>query len=244
MQFFRSTATVVLFGATITVASTVQAAQVGTIGSAKNNVSVNGRSVAAGSPVSSGDAVRTGGGSATQIVMKDRATLTLGANSAARPSNRSRGSSTVNIAKGAFRFISGAARPTSYKIKTPVASIGIRGSIIEGFIDSATRWEVIVVVQGRIEICTALACKAVNAPGSYIRVMPDGRLIGPAVWRGPYFDLDASINFVRSELRILLEPDERTDPIEAPPPTAPAPAPATPSVGPAAAPPAADVEGL
>ena len=212
----------------ITLLSTpVFAAGIGTTGSAKNIVTGdrggNARSLNAGSKIFRNELVTTGAASAAQLLFKDRTTMTLGANAAVRLDNSvyspSGSNNTVNAVKGAFRFISGIGKSGSYKINTPVASIGIRGSIVEGFIDENTGWEVFVLVQGSIEVCTSVECKTLNQPGSYIRVKPNGPLVGPAVWRGPYFDLNAGVNFVRNELHILLEPDQDNRDLTPPPPT-------------------------
>ena len=203
------------------------AAGIGTTGSAKNNVTGNtdgnSRTLVAGSPLFRNELVSTGTASAAQLLFRDKTTMTLGANASVKLDksiyDRSGKSNTISAIKGAFRFISGVAKSGSYKINTPVASIGIRGSIIEGFIDDNTGWEVYVLVQGSIEVCTSVECRTLNTPGSYIRVKPSGGLVGPATWRGPYFDLSAGVNFVRNELHILLEPEQGTRDTQPPPPS-------------------------
>lgn len=43
----------------------------------------------------------------------------------------------VNATQGAFRFITGAQNPTDYTIKTPVAALGIRGTIVDPLISGS-----------------------------------------------------------------------------------------------------------
>ena len=86
------------------------------------------------------DRVETGARSQLQILLLDRSSFTVGANARLTidrfvydpATGRSLGAS---VAKGAFRFISGRpSRGGSSTIATPVASIGIRGTIVDGVI--------------------------------------------------------------------------------------------------------------
>ena len=89
------------------------------------------------------DEVRTGAASQLQILLLDRTTFTVGANARVAvdrfvydPAANSR-STGVSVTKGAFRFMSGrtAGRPSgSVSVRTPVATIGIRGTIFEGVV--------------------------------------------------------------------------------------------------------------
>jgi hypothetical protein len=89
------------------------------------------------------DEVRTGAASQLQILLLDRTTFTVGANArvavdrfAYDPSANSR-STGVSVARGAFRFMSGRSlgRPSGpANVRTPVATIGVRGTIFEGVV--------------------------------------------------------------------------------------------------------------
>jgi len=89
--------------------------------------------------VSLGNAIATGGSSSLQIMLLDRSTLTLGQNARLTvdrfvydPARRSSSVGT-SVAKGTFRFLSGkAARGGNNTVSTPAATIGIRGTILEG----------------------------------------------------------------------------------------------------------------
>lgn len=91
--------------------------------------------------VSLGDQVTSGPNSALQVLLIDRSMFTVGAN--ARMTfdrfvyDPDRGTSEVaaSVARGAFRFMSGKTSPNARKtINTPVGSIGVRGTIVEGVI--------------------------------------------------------------------------------------------------------------
>jgi hypothetical protein len=89
------------------------------------------------------DQVLTGANSRLQIVLLDRSTFTVGSNAAVAidrfvydPARNAR-TSGVSVTRGAFRFMSGRAlrRPAGpVSVRTPVASIGIRGTIVEGVV--------------------------------------------------------------------------------------------------------------
>jgi len=89
------------------------------------------------------DQVMTGPASQLQILLLDRTTFTVGANARVSvdrfvydPASNSR-STGVSVTKGAFRFMSGRSlgRPSGpVSVRTPVATIGIRGTIFEGVV--------------------------------------------------------------------------------------------------------------
>lgn len=89
------------------------------------------------------DEVRTGAASQLQILLLDRSSFTVGANARLTidrfvydPARNSR-SVGASATRGAFRFISGRGlRPgsSSITVRTPVSSIGVRGTIFEGLV--------------------------------------------------------------------------------------------------------------
>ncbi len=92
-----------------------------------------------------GDVIQTGKGSQLQILLLDRSTFSVGANASIRIDRfvydpaRGRGSGAT-VTRGAFRFMSGApARGNSGSVSTPVATIGIRGTIVEGAVGEFAR---------------------------------------------------------------------------------------------------------
>lgn len=90
-------------------------------------------------PVRLGDQFVTGPQSQVQVLLRDRSTFTVGANARMTVDRfvvSENGGSAVSVARGAFRFVSGrTARSTSREaITTPVGSIGVRGTIVEGVV--------------------------------------------------------------------------------------------------------------
>jgi hypothetical protein len=95
------------------------------------------RSLAVGTDVFSAERIRTGDASAAQLLFLDSTSVSVGARSELTldrfvyDPNRRTGNVVLTASKGAFRFITGSQNPTSYSIKTPVATIGVRGTIVD-----------------------------------------------------------------------------------------------------------------
>jgi len=103
------------------------------------------RQVAVRQRMALADYVQTGKASQMQILLLDRSTFSIGANAALRidrfvydpARGRSAGAAVV---RGAFRFMSGQSnRQNSATVDTPVASIGIRGTMLDGVVGKAAQ---------------------------------------------------------------------------------------------------------
>lgn len=88
--------------------------------------------------VALGNQVQTGAASRLQLQLLDRSAFTVGANARLTIDrfvyDPAGSSMTVTVAKGAFRFMSGRPGARGSSITTPVASIGIRGTILDGVV--------------------------------------------------------------------------------------------------------------
>ncbi|MCC6826855.1 MAG: FecR domain-containing protein [Novosphingobium sp.] len=88
--------------------------------------------------VALGDQVQTGRASRLQLQLLDRSVFTVGADARLSidrfVSDPAGGSMTASVAKGAFRFMSGRSGSRGSAIGTPVATIGIRGTILDGVV--------------------------------------------------------------------------------------------------------------
>lgn len=108
-----------------------------------SNARTRARQVAVRQRVALADLVQTGKASQLQILLLDRSTFAIGASASVRidrfvydPANgRSMGASVV---RGAFRFMSGQSnRQNNASIDTPVATVGIRGTMLDGVVGEA-----------------------------------------------------------------------------------------------------------
>ncbi len=96
--------------------------------------------------------------------------------------DKATGTVAVDLTKGAFRFITGLAKKNSYLIRSPSASISVRGTIFDVYVDAnGTMW--VLLHEGSIEICNAAGqCKTINDPCGMVRVGSAGELTDAATW--------------------------------------------------------------
>lgn len=91
--------------------------------------------------------------------------------------------STTTIAldflKGTFRFITGTKKSESYRIKTPSATIGVRGTVFDVYVDR--RGDTLVLLhEGEVEICTtSIRCRRHNTVGRIIHATVAGVISAP-----------------------------------------------------------------
>ena len=129
-----------------------------------------------GSQINVGDAVlrnetvRTGANSATRLVMIDSTNLSLGANSSITidrtvfDGETSYRDVTIRATTGAFRFVTGHSDKNAYKITTGLATIGVRGTILD--ILSQRGRTMVVLQDGASRVCTlSFQCLELTQPG-------------------------------------------------------------------------------
>src|SRR5262245_28743404 len=158
------------------------------------------RSLAVGSEVFQNELVRTGLGSDAKLIFLDNTNLSVGPASEVTldrfvydPAN-SAGAVVVRTTKGIFRFVTGSQRPQNYLIATPIASIGVRGTIFDLLVlpDRVT----VLLIEGQIQITTLFnRTIALTQPGTSVTIYASGRVVGPSVWRGRVYVDFASANF-------------------------------------------------
>jgi hypothetical protein len=62
-------------------------------------------------------------------------------------------SGTVKVVKGAFRFITGESPTDAFHIATPLADIGIRGTVFDVYVDEPTGNTKVVLFKGAVRVC-------------------------------------------------------------------------------------------
>ncbi len=129
------------------------------------------------SPMNVGDGVlrdetvRTGAESATRLVMADSTNLSLGANASLTldrtvfDDEHTYRDIAVRMTSGAFRFVTGHSEKAAYKISTPLATIGVRGTILD--ILSQRGKTTVVLQEGGSHVCTqsGTQCIELTRPG-------------------------------------------------------------------------------
>jgi hypothetical protein len=114
--------------------------------------------------------VRTGLESATRLVMADSTNVSLGPNATLKldrsvfNDEHSYREIAIRMVSGAFRFVTGHSAKTAYKITTPLATIGVRGTILD--ILSQRGSSTVVLQEGAGTVCTlSYQCIQLTEPG-------------------------------------------------------------------------------
>lgn len=170
--------------------------------------------LAVGSDVTMGDKVKTNRSGEVQLLFTDDTRLVVGPNSslvieAYLLRSRSRANNfTVRALGGSFRMISGKSAKSAYKIKTPTATIGVRGTSFD-FTVKRNGSTGLMLFEGEARICGHDGrCQAVNrrcsvaeAPRNRdVRLLNDAERRAGAVARDfPYL---ASQRSLRRDFRV------------------------------------------
>jgi len=98
-------------------------------------------------------------------------------------SDKKAGSIVLDLAKGAFRFITGVASKPTYLIRTPNASITVRGTIFDAYVlPDNSAW--LLLHEGAIEVTAAKnVCHVLDRPGQLIQIDAAGTVSKPRNWR-------------------------------------------------------------
>ena len=164
-------------------ASPVQAqTRVGEAAMVKNEVL---RVAAATTPINVGDAllrdetVRTGLESAARLVMADSTNLSLGPNASLKldrtvfDDEHHYRDVAIRLTSGAFRFVTGHSDKAAYKINTPLATIGVRGTVLD--ILSQRGQTIVVLQEGASTVCTtSRQCIDLTQPGDTAIITSSG----------------------------------------------------------------------
>lgn len=154
----------------------------------------------AGNDLVTDEIVRTGANDTAQLLFLDQTSLSVGPKSEVKldkfvyDPNRSKGDVVLEASKGVFRFVSGTQDPHSYALKTPVASIGVRGTIIDFLVQDDKL--VVILVEGWSEIALPNGqIVRLIEPGTAIFISKDGTIEGPKTWDGTYRNIVRAASF-------------------------------------------------
>jgi len=202
-RFLLATAAIVTLGG-----QGVSAAdRIGTAAAVKNRATgtlgTTTRQLKSGIGVFKNERVDTARDATAQLIFSDETALTVGPNSSVTldefvydPSSNT-GKAVINATKGAFRFISGSTDPRSYRIKTPVGTMGVRGTIVDFFF-LANGALVAILVEGAFQFTTnGIPPKTISVtrPGDSLIIHPDGAAQGPQRWDGTVAGKSVNISF-------------------------------------------------
>jgi hypothetical protein len=173
--------------------------------------------------------VRTGPASTAQLLFLDQTSLSVGPSSDVKldkfiyDPSRSQGSVVLSATRGAFRFVSGTQQPSSYQIRTPVATIGVRGTVVDTIVtDTSTS---VILGEGGADM-TLNVCEDrppeqrrerdclyhLDVVGQGFTLFDDGRVDGPFTFDGSQTDGVKSTPFPLNPSRYAIEAHDNEDP--------------------------------
>ncbi len=182
--------------------------RIGTAVRVINNVTADQSPIVTGDGVSQNQTVEVAPDSLGELKLDDDTKLALGPGAKlvldtfVYDSANSTGSVAVNLAKGAFRFVTGSAQKKDYKIKTPGASITVRGTVLDIYIaPNGAEW--ILLHEGAIEVCNVRnVCRTVESACQAIGLTAAGQVGEPGGWvtrtGSSDIDFDVAFPFVKS----------------------------------------------
>jgi FecR protein len=129
--------------------------------------------------------LETGDEAQAELKLDDQTKLALGPNAGLKLDEFVIGKSGdvttigVNFVKGTFRFITGSQKKDAYSIQTPSATIGVRGTVFDVYVDG-TGDTLVLLHQGEVNICTKTrSCRRHNSVGRIIHATVGGVLSAP-----------------------------------------------------------------
>ena len=165
------------------------APEIGTAVLIKNEVVAtlgdNKRDLREGVRVHRTEYLQTGDSAQAELKLDDQTKLALGPNAGLKLDEfvigKSGGVTTigVNFVKGTFRFITGAQKKDAYVIEKPSATIGVRGTVFDVYVDGSGD-TLVLLHQGEVNICSKTkSCRRHNSVGRIIHANTAGILSAP-----------------------------------------------------------------
>lgn len=178
--------------ALLSASAAAQSRDIGTAVEIRNQVTATeqnaaSRQLARRDPIRELEVLETARNANGEFILADDTKLALGPNARLAldkfvydPNRGSGGQVTVNFVKGAFRFITGNSSKEAYEIKTPTVSLGVRGTVIDGFVADNNAMAVLVH-DGGVNACTT-RCVLQNKKAEILYITPQGLFIRRSRW--------------------------------------------------------------
>jgi len=146
------------------------------------------RDIAVGDGVNQNETIEVADDALGELKLRDDSKLALGPGARLvldkfvydpKPST---GAVSVNLLKGAFRFVTGLSRKQNYQLRTPSASITVRGTVFDVYVDpNGGTW--LLLLEGSVRVCnTGGQCADVSNPCGVVHISATGALDGPQGW--------------------------------------------------------------
>jgi hypothetical protein len=172
--------------------SFARADKIGVASAVKNDVTASlagaSQPLATGSNVFAQQRIRTGTASTAQLLFLDETSVSVAPSSEivldrfVYDPSRGAGNVVLTTGRGAFRFVTGSQNPTNYTIKTPVATIGVRGTIVllRNAIINGQMISIVTLLEGSVTIRSLTGeTTTLTQLGMSYAVGADGKLQGP-----------------------------------------------------------------
>jgi hypothetical protein len=150
-------------------------------------IDVEERELRKGIRVFRNELVRTGPEAQAELRLDDNTKLALGPDAELRLDEFAVGggdarSIAIRVLKGTLRFLTGRNTSEAYKIETPSATIGVRGTVFDIYI--APSGDTFVLLhQGEVEICSRTrACRPHRQVGRVVQASVLGVVSDPVKW--------------------------------------------------------------
>jgi hypothetical protein len=163
-------------------------AKIGVASAVKNQVQGRSGALSVGSSVFANERIRTGDASTAQLLFLDKTVVSVGPKAEllldkyVYNPNRGTGQVVMNAVQGSMRFVTGAQNPTNYAIKTPVATLGIRGTVVDLGISSIESF--IGVLEGTLAVRLLNGTQITVPAGWYIIIAADGSVKETKPYKG------------------------------------------------------------
>ena len=155
--------------------------------------------IAKGDEVVRNEVVRTAADSDARLVFRDDTNLSLGPNSTLKLDRTvfdepKVGDIAIKLASGAFRFVTGNSNKEAYEIKTPIATMGVRGTTLDILVKK--RQNTIVLRSGKVTICVTGSGKCVdlNHDGDTANITSNGKSASLDVQNRSSWTFDSACN--------------------------------------------------
>lgn len=149
------------------------------------------RALATGNQIFQNESISTSANGVAQLMFTDQTTLSIGPRSQVTldryvfDPNRSAGDVAVSFSAGAMRFVSGSQPSSSYQVRTPVATIGVRGTIVDLLMLDGRMFA--ILDEGAVVFTLTNGQEILlDRPGMAIEFFSDGSTSRPFTWRGSY----------------------------------------------------------
>jgi hypothetical protein len=149
--------------------------------------------IAKGDEVVRNEVVRTAADSDARFVLRDDTNLSLGPGSTLKLDRTvfddpKAGDIAIKLTSGAFRFVTGHSNKEAYEIKTPVASVGVRGTTLDVLVER--RRNKVVLVAGAVSVCVPGKCVDLIHEGDSVTITGSGNNVNVDVQNGSDWTFD------------------------------------------------------